>query len=43
MRFRTLFSAAVLGAALAVPVTAPPALAAPPGCDATDADIYAAP
>ncbi|MFG2019057.1 lipase family protein [Actinomadura geliboluensis] len=48
MRLRTLFSTAVLGAALAVPVAAPPALAAPegaapPGCDATDADIYAAP
>ncbi|GAA1808269.1 lipase family protein [Actinomadura chokoriensis] len=43
MRLRTLFSTAVLGAALAVPVTAPQAAAAPPGCDATDADIYAAP
>ncbi|QKW38089.1 triacylglycerol lipase [Actinomadura sp. NAK00032] len=48
MRLRTLFSTAVLGAALAVPVAAPPALAAPeraapPGCDATDAEIYAAP
>jgi triacylglycerol lipase len=43
MRLRALFSAAVLGAALAAPVTASPALAAPPGCDATDADIYAAP
>ncbi|MER7545261.1 lipase family protein [Spirillospora sp. NPDC127506] len=43
MRLRPLLGAAVLGAALAVPVTAPHALAAPPGCDATDADIYAAP
>ena len=43
MRLRSLFTAAALGAALAVPVAAPPASAAPPGCDADDAQIYAAP
>src|SRR3954467_4136677 len=45
MRLRTLFTTAALGAALAVPavLTAPQAAAAPPGCDATDAQIYAAP
>ncbi|MEU6751527.1 lipase family protein [Spirillospora sp. NPDC046719] len=44
MRLRTLFTTAALGAALAVPAvsTAPQAVAAPPGCDATDAQIYAA-
>ncbi|MGP4024300.1 lipase family protein [Actinomadura sp. 3N407] len=50
MRLRSLFTAAVLSAALAVPAAAAPqAIAAPrdtavpPGCDATDAEIYAAP
>ncbi|QKG21426.1 lipase family protein [Actinomadura verrucosospora] len=44
MRLRTLLTTAALGAALAAPVlTAPQAGAAPPGCDATDAQIYAAP
>ncbi|MEU9022959.1 lipase family protein [Actinomadura sp. NPDC048394] len=45
MRLRTLLTTAALGAALAVPavLTAPQAEAAPPGCDATDAQIYAAP
>ncbi|GAA2168656.1 lipase family protein [Actinomadura napierensis] len=44
MRLRTLFTTAALGAALAVPavLTAAQAEAAPPGCDATDAQIYAA-
>lgn len=43
MRFRSLLTTAALGAALAVPVAAPPAAAAPSGCGATDAEIYAAP
>ncbi|MGC4957059.1 lipase family protein [Actinomadura citrea] len=43
MRFRSLLTTAALGAALAVPVAAPPAAAVPSGCDATDAEIYAAP
>ncbi|MFB4301760.1 lipase family protein [Actinomadura sp. NTSP31] len=44
MRLRTLFTTAALGAALAVPAVLPAAQAeaAPPGCDATDAQIYAA-
>ncbi|MFB4307129.1 lipase family protein [Actinomadura sp. GTD37] len=43
MRLRAVITSAVLGAALAVPVAAPPAAAAPPGCTANDAEIYAAP
>ncbi|RSN67028.1 lipase family protein [Actinomadura sp. WAC 06369] len=45
MRLRTLFAAAVLGAAAtAVPgAAAVPAAAAPAGCTATDEEIYAAP
>ncbi|MFA1547703.1 lipase family protein [Actinomadura chokoriensis] len=42
MRLRSLFAAAASGAALIVPVAAPSATAAPPGCDAADAEIYAA-
>ncbi|WP_433463207.1 lipase family protein [Spirillospora sp. CA-128828] len=41
MRFRALFTTAALGAALAVP--AGTASAAPAGCGATNAEIYAAP
>ncbi|MES9541737.1 lipase family protein [Actinomadura sp. NPDC000600] len=43
MRYRSLLTTAALGAALAVPVAAPHAAAAPSGCDATDAELYAAP
>ncbi|WP_141582804.1 lipase family protein [Actinomadura sp. WMMA1423] len=45
MRYRSLLTTAALGAALAVPAAVPPAAAspAPSGCDATDAQIYAAP
>ncbi|WP_149261484.1 lipase family protein [Actinomadura sp. K4S16] len=39
MRYRSLLTTA----ALAVPVAAPHAAAAPSGCDATDAELYAAP
>lgn len=43
MRLTGLLGAAVVTAALAVPVTAAPASAALPGCDATEAQIYAPP
>ncbi|TDC57869.1 triacylglycerol lipase [Actinomadura sp. KC345] len=51
MRLRSLFTTAALGVALAIPVVAAPQAvavpqtkaAAPPGCDATDAEIYAEP